>query len=214
MLIDGDYISALAVLIAVIVALVVHEFFHAFTAVKCGDPTPKIMGRYTLNPIKHFDIIGFILMLCIGFGWAKPVPINPNNFNNYKKDMTLVSSAGILSNLALAFIFCPLYLLCQKITVVNFFTELLVALTGSLMWYNIVFAVFNIIPIYPLDGFRIIEAIARPYNRYIVFMYKYGQFIMLFILILGTAIPNFNIIQLIAEYVSMPIQWFWKLFIH
>lgn len=214
LLLEGEFIAALALVLAVIIALVVHEFFHAFAAVRCGDLTPKLMGRYTLNPIRHFDIIGFILMMAIGFGWAKPVPINPNNFGNYKRDMVMVSSAGIISNLALAFVSCPFALLCLRLPQSFFLTEFLIYFTEFLFLYNVVFAVFNLIPIYPLDGFKIIEALAKPYNKFVVFMYKYGQFVLLFILILGTAIPQFDIIRLAAKYVSMPIAWFWGLFIH
>ena len=90
---------------AIIIAFGLHEFAHAFSAYKLGDPTPKALGRLTLNPLKHLDMYGLIGFLVVGFGWAKPVEINPLNFKKYRRDMFLVSISGVLTNLLLAFLF-------------------------------------------------------------------------------------------------------------
>lgn len=94
--------SLIYVLPAVIIALTFHEFGHAYVANLNGDPTARIMGRMTLNPIKHIDPLGFLCMMLIGFGWAKPVPVNPNNYRDYKKGELTVSLAGVGMNLLLA----------------------------------------------------------------------------------------------------------------
>ena len=91
--------------IVILIVLPCHEFAHAFAAVKCGDETPKFAGRYTLNPFAHFDPIGLAMMILIGFGWAKPVPVNPDNFHNRKKGCVLVSIAGVTVNIIFARIY-------------------------------------------------------------------------------------------------------------
>lgn len=100
-------IEILAGLIAAVVVITFHEFAHAFVAYKCGDPTAKFSGRMTLNPIKHFDPLGMLMFALVGFGWAKPVPINPNNFRNYKAGAFWTSAAGIIMNYAMAFVLYP-----------------------------------------------------------------------------------------------------------
>ena len=104
-----DYIFyLLAQFLAVMVVISFHEFAHAYAAYKCGDPTAKFAGRMTLNPVKHFDPLGVIMFAFAGFGWAKPVPINPNNFDNYKKGCLWTAAAGVLMNYVMAFLLYPL----------------------------------------------------------------------------------------------------------
>ena len=104
-------VALLAQFLAVVVVLTFHEFAHAYAAYKCGDPTAKFCGRMSLNPAKHFDPIGLFAFVFAGFGWAKPVPINPNNFDNYKKGAFWTASAGVLTNYIMAFLFYPVYIL-------------------------------------------------------------------------------------------------------
>ena len=98
-----DPLSLLYTLPAIIIGLTVHEWAHAFAADKLGDPTAKNLGRMTLNPFAHIDLFGFLCLLVVGFGWAKPVPVNPRNFKNYRRDDIIVSLAGIAMNLVVAF---------------------------------------------------------------------------------------------------------------
>jgi len=195
---------------AVIVALTSHEFSHAFVATKMGDNTPKLAGRLSLNPMAHFDGMGLMCFILLGFGWAKPVPINPYNFKNIKKGSFLVSIAGITMNLILAFIFCPLSLLMLK----NF--------SDTIAWYifyylfsyiyqiNLVFMVFNILPIYPLDGFNAIASLVKYDNKYVNFMHKYGTIILLFVIILFSVTDLFGTL---VSYIGYPITKFWSLII-
>lgn len=193
---------------AVLIALTIHEFFHAFTAYKLGDPTPKVAGRLTINPMAHFDKIGLISFLFLGFGWAKPVPINTFNFKNIKRDTLLVSLSGILSNLVLAFIAYPLFLLSCKIQSTSIFAQILVYFTLYLFQTNLVLLVFNILPIYPLDGFNAIASQLKYTNPFVNFMYKYGRIILIVALVL---FAYTNIFETLVYYIGYPISKFWNL---
>ena len=164
-----NLIQMLYMLIPIILALSVHEFAHAFVADKMGDPTARISGRMTMDPTSHIDIIGFIALLFFGFGWAKPVPINPMNFKNRKLGTILVSLAGPVSNLLLAIVFSILYKFVAPIFDI-------VALYYILQYgviINISLMIFNLIPVPPLDGSKILASLL-PY-KYEAKFYQYEK---------------------------------------
>ena len=194
--------------VAVIIALSMHEYAHAFTAVKCGDPTPKLAGRLTLNPLVHFDVAGLLCFLFLGFGWAKPVPINPFNFKNVKKDSFLVSISGVLANLILAFISYPIAILFMRVVDTSIVWEICFYLFLYIFQTNLVFLVFNLIPVYPLDGFNAIASLTKYNNRFVNFMRRYGGVILLILIVVFHITDLFNII---VSYVGYPILWFWSL---
>lgn len=194
--------------VAVIIALSMHEYAHAFTAVKCGDPTPKLAGRLTLNPLVHFDVAGLLCFLFLGFGWAKPVPINPFNFKNVKKDSFLVSISGVLANLILAFISYPIAILFMRVVDTSIVWEICFYLFLYIFQTNLVFLVFNLIPVYPLDGFNAIASLTKYNNKFVDFMRRYGSIILLILIIVFHVTDLFNII---VSYVGYPILWFWSL---
>lgn len=149
----------LARIIVLFTAITVHEYSHGYVAYKLGDPTAKYSGRLSLNPMKHLDVWGALCMVLFGFGWAKPVPINPMYFRDRKRDTALVSFAGPLSNIVLAFvstIIAALYFVFIYIPHPNFLTDFIYQLFIQLAIINIGFAVFNLIPIPPLDGSKIL----------------------------------------------------------
>ena len=151
--------------LAALIALTVHEYAHGYAAYKLGDNTAKSLGRLTLNPIKHIDPFGAVCMILFHFGWAKPVPINARNFKNPKRDFALTALAGPLTNILLAFFSAFFYLLCYR----NFNFEgegFLYTLGFNLLIFLSVFhlvnlglGLFNLIPIPPLDGSRILNAV-------------------------------------------------------
>lgn len=153
----------LVTIVAIAVAISVHEFGHAYAAHLLGDDTAKIEGRMTLDPAKHIDPIGLLMMIIFRFGWAKPVPVNPNNFKNYKIGNILVSFAGVIGNI-IAAIICVIVMKYVKM-------EALWSIASTTLMYNIFFASFNLLPVPPLDGWGIVSSFI-PY-KYNDIIYKY-----------------------------------------
>lgn len=159
-------------IIAILLALTVHEWAHALVADYLGDPTPRNEGRLTLNPIAHLDPIGTVLFFLVHFGWGKPVPINPRYFKNVRRDSALVAIAGPLSNLILAFIaFFLLTLIAPQVLHVGSSVQLMTTLgfgarfqaflsqvLANVLFINLGLMAFNLLPIAPLDGSKIVQA--------------------------------------------------------
>lgn len=166
--------------IAVLVAIIPHEIAHGFAAYLCGDQTAKNDGRLSLNPLHHLDPIGTICLILFKFGWAKPVMINPNNFRNRQRGTFFVSIAGVLTNFILAII----SVIILKHTNLNgFMQELLL----SIFWFNIILGVFNLIPIPPLDGSKLIFSfLPIKYEYYLAKYERYGYILLLLLIISGS----------------------------
>lgn len=142
-------------LIALFTSITIHEFAHAITADRLGDPTPSLQGRVSLNPIRHLDIYGLFFLLFTGFGWGKPVQFDPYNLSNPRKDAAIISIAGPMSNFLLAIIcalLIRLLMLAPSVFIIHIALNLLVFMT----WWNVSLGVFNLIPVHPLDGFKIV----------------------------------------------------------
>ena len=167
-------LSNILQIVGIAVAISVHEFGHAYSAHLLGDDTAKMYGRMTLNPAKHLDIMGLIAMLIVHIGWAKPVPVNPNNFKNYKVGNVIVSLAGVTANIIISII-C---VIIKKHVNMYAITEI----TSAIIIYNVSFAAFNLLPIPPLDGWGVISSFI-PY-KYNEIAYKYESMSSIIFLVL------------------------------
>ncbi len=180
-------------IVPVLLAITIHEVAHGYTAYLLGDPTAKMAGRLTLNPIKHLDPIGALALLLVKVGWAKPVPINPIYFKDKKRDILLVSAAGPLSNFIMAIIFSliikPIIMLfgsVQNSALVSFFS-LIIEICSAGIIVNIGLGLFNLLPIPPLDGSNILasllpDKISASFMRF----GKYGFIVLILLFFTGT----------------------------
>ena len=184
-----------------LLALSVHETAHGYVAYRLGDPTARSMGRLTLNPVKHIDPIGFLCMVLFGFGWAKPVPINTRYFKKPKRDMALTGAAGPISNLLLAIVFAlamkAFYAVIPYASFPNDKVLLMAAYFQAFLYYgiylNVALAIFNLLPVPPMDGSRLLFA-ALPSKLYFKIM-RYEQYIYIAVLVLlalGVLSPVIN----------------------
>ncbi len=208
-------------LLALMIVLPLHEFAHAFVAVRFGDVTPKLYKRYTINPLAHFDLIGLASFALVGFGWAKPVPINPNNFKRYKLGCFCVSVAGVVANILTAFLVFPLFLLASRyVPEFGYFTYVLDCTLLLIFQFSIIFFVFNLLPFYPLDGFRVVDALSRKKGKIYCFLKNYGQIILLSLVALSLVAEFTNlyyldvlgfVLNFFYDHISIPIVNFWGL---
>ncbi|HLC93622.1 MAG TPA: site-2 protease family protein [Patescibacteria group bacterium] len=166
--------------VALILSISIHEFAHAYSATKLGDPTAKAMGRVTLNPLAHLDPLGTALLLTAGFGWGKPVLFNPYYLKNPKRDAAVISFAGPFSNFLLAIVFAVLINLLTPNGALGGFLYLVV-------YYNLVLGFFNLIPLHPLDGFKVVNGFL-PESLSIQWMQMapYGIFVLLLLILSNT----------------------------
>lgn len=185
------------VAVALLAAVTVHEYAHAYVADRLGDPTPRAAGRLTLNPLAHLDLVGTVLILLVGFGWAKPVPITPTNFRNWRRDTVIVAAAGPLANVTLLFALgIPFKLGLLHADAIE--AGAISAVLLTMMRINAMLAVFNLIPIPPLDGSKILLGVLPPeqavgYAR----AQMYGPFLLLFLLMFTSA----------WRFLTVPMQW-------
>jgi len=174
---------------AILIALTFHEFAHGKVADWLGDDTPYYQGRLTLNPLPHIDWIGFAMLLLFHFGWAKPVQVNPAKFRDigYKQGMMLVSLAGPMMNLLLAFI----GMLLLRVLLPFQYSEwgsITIAILGPLISINIILAAFNLIPLPPLDGSKILAGLLPDAGARLMYsLEQYGPLLLLLLIITGTA---------------------------
>ena len=175
----------------ILLALTFHEYAHAYVAHRYGDDTAQRSGRLTLNPLRHLDPLGTIMIFLVHFGWAKPVPVNPYNLRNPKKDMLWISAAGPLSNMLLALASGLVFRLLSDFAVTpgrDTLTAILLLMAFLSLKINLALAIFNIIPIAPLDGSKILYGLLPPEFGKLIFAFeRYGPFILIGLIIFGRA---------------------------
>lgn len=193
---EMDLAGLLSWLIAVVVAITVHEFAHAKSAEMAGDPTARSLGRVTLNPLAHYDLVGSTMFLILGFGWAKPVPVNPLYFKHRRRDNILVSLWGPLSN----FILAVLLAIPLRLGVTGDYTMTVVIMVFA----NLMLGVFNLIPIAPLDGSHVLEGVlsARANQRLAAF-YARNQQLLLIVFLVVFFVPPVR--QIVFGVIFVPV---------
>ena len=194
------FLYYLASILALVFVLVPHEFAHALAAHLNGDLTPKYNGRLTLNPVKHFDLMGFVMCALVGFGWG----------------LFSTSIASVLTNYILAFIFYPLAVLSLRLGN-NPGYEFLQNFLYMVFAYNLSIAVFNLLPLFPLDGFRVIESLTKPWNKVRQFLERYGQMILMILVFesflcriaanINEIFSYFNILGYVMTFAVNIINW-------
>ena len=186
-----DPLAFILIIIPLLYSVIFHELSHGWAAYLMGDPTAKSLGRLSLNPLKHLDPIGTIMLFVFGFGWAKPVPVNFNQLRDRHMAMILVSAAGIITNLLLAF--CALLLSRLLSPSATNMPELLLYYLAQI---NIILAAFNLIPLPPLDGSKILMGFAsKNIQNFFFRIERYGIFIIIALLYFGVLNPVINFFQ-------------------
>ncbi len=188
---------------SLLVAITIHEFSHAWAADYLGDPTPRLQGRLKLNPLVHIDNMGMLLLLFFGFGWGKPVQFDPYNLKDPRRDAAFISIAGPSSNFILAIVLAlllKLFIILQ----LNFLTIIGGLIIVPMIKMNVVLGVFNLLPIHPMDGFKIVEGIL-PEEKAVEWkqLQRYGMIFLILLIfpINGSSMLN-NIIQPIVDFLS------------
>lgn len=194
---DNFVLYTLLKLPGILIGLSLHEFSHALAADKLGDPTPRGQGRLTIEPWSHIDIFGFLFLIFVGFGWAKPVYIDPRNFKKPRRDDTIVSLAGPLANLFTAILFGFITSILLKTNVIGMLSGdiqgYILVILYFIIWINLILMVFNLIPIPPLDGSHILANILPPkYRIKYQNLYQYSAIIIIVIFVLSWQVKGFT----------------------
>lgn len=190
-----DILNKVLIIPGILIALTFHEYAHAIVSDRLGDKTPRFQGRLTLNPFVHIDIVGFIMILLVGFGWAKPVETNPSAYKNRYKDDLKVSIAGPIANLLMAFVFAIITVFIYKFgfsqnLMSTSIANIIVKIFLQVVSINCMFFVFNLIPIPGLDGFHVLrDLFPSIYYKISDTVYRY-QLIILVIFVV-TPIANY-----------------------
>ena len=199
--------------LAIVIAISAHEFAHAFAAYKAGDPTAKQAGRMTLNPVKHMEPMGLLCFVLAGIGWAKPVPVNPFNYRNFRRGNFWVSIAGILTNLALGFVFSFGFYMVNKFGSGGLFMFALENFFMLCMVINLSLVVFNLLPIYPLDGYNLLMSFTKPNNGFMKFMRERGMMVLIAVIFVLPLIFGVSVVFEVRQLLVNAFLSFWGLFI-
>jgi Zn-dependent protease len=188
-----DLLRTLKYLPGIVLGLTIHEFSHALVASRCGDTTSREQGRVTLNPLKHIDPLGFIILLIAGFGWAKPVEFNEQKLKNPKTDVLKIAAAGPVSNALLAMLLSIIFVIWMK-TITYDYSKVSAFIYESFryaIYINWSLFIFNLIPIPPLDGSHFLLSYFKKNPAIYNWLYRYGSY-LLFALIIGSTFTTIN----------------------
>jgi Zn-dependent protease len=201
-----DLFRTLKFLPGIILGLTIHEFSHAFIANRCGDSTSKDQGRITLNPFKHIDPLGFIMLLVAGFGWAKPVEFDEKNLRNPKTDVIKIAIAGPASNALMAMLLSVIFVIFKKLETADFYNGkyLITELFVYSIYINWGLFIFNLIPVPPLDGSHLLLSYFKKFPSLYNALFKYGTLVLFALIIISTIskvnlLPIWPAIQFLGE---------------
>lgn len=214
----SDPSAFVSYLFSLVIAITIHEFAHAYVADRLGDPTPRLQGRLTLNPLAHLDPLGTVMLFLVRFGWGKPVEFDPFNLRSPRRDSALISLAGPASNLisaSIASIFLRLlpplsyWSIVHGPTTTMIMGKLFLSFLQSFVVLNVILAIFNLVPVHPLDGFKIVGGLlskdgAREWYK----LERYGIFILILLFL-----PLGGSSSLIQQIISTPINLLLSLFL-
>jgi Zn-dependent proteases len=193
---QGLLLQKILTIPAILIAFTFHEYAHAIVADKLGDKTPRLQGKLTLNPLVHVDIIGFVMIMIAGFGWAKPVETNPSSFKNYYRDDLKVSLAGPIGNLIVGFIGAILLGIFTKIiltlNVNNDLVNIVYTMIYLMIYINVMLFFFNLLPLPGLDGFHVFRDLF-PKQFYKVADQMYRLQLIILLLLVGTSLASYII---------------------
>lgn len=193
-------IRTLTIMPGILVAISFHELAHGYVAYLLGDNTAKNSGRLTLDPISHIDPVGFFMLIFVGFGWAKPVPVNYSNLKNRKRDVILVSLAGSAVNFILALLGAIMFGIALRLGASN----IVISMISALMQFNLVLGIFNLIPIPPLDGSKVVASLLPLKQEMKFYEYeRYARIILIVLLLTGG----------IRFFLMPPLNWAMRLMI-
>lgn len=199
-LLFSNPVEFIIVAVLLVIAISVHEFSHAAAADRLGDPTPRLAGRLTVDPRAHLDPIGTLLIFIAGFGWGKPVPFDPFNLRDPKRDSAIISFAGPLSNLVMAVAASLLFRFLDAVPVI--FPSIIGSILFQFIYFNVLLAVFNLIPVHPLDGFKVVAGLLpKKYYSDWMDLSRYGMIflIMLIFPFFGNS-PIFTIVSPVVKF--------------
>lgn len=202
-------------LIAIVLSFSFHEWAHAHAAFRNGDPTARNLGRMTLNPVAHIDPIGFLMILFVGFGWAKPVPVNPANYRKYRKAEFQVSMAGIFTNIIISIISAFLFVAVYSVELLTGaeIPEMVYTFLSIMGYLNAGLAVFNFLPVFPLDGFHLFELLfGRKFPKAVLWMHNHGRIVLYIVFGLSFILSRFGIslVGTVSSFIhDLFIQLFW-----
>lgn len=206
----GQILDKILMIPAILLAFTFHEYAHAITADRLGDKTPRFQGRLTLNPIVHIDPIGFLMILIVGFGWAKPVETNPSAFKNYYRDDLKVSAAGVIANLILGFIFAIVAVLFSKYLpndgALNTIILKILVITGQI---NCLLFFLNLVPVPGFDGFHIVRDLFPKFFYNLSDTVLRYQFLIIVVLILPILPGGQSVFYYLVQ---VPSTWLFYLF--
>lgn len=187
-----------------VLGLTLHEFSHALVAVRLGDPTARQLGRLSLNPLRHLDLFGSLMLILAGFGWAKPIPVDARYLRSPRRDMAMIALAGPLSNLVLAVVLAMMLRLVLAAGGTSS-SSVLILLLVQAVWINLVLAVFNLIPLPPLDGSRIVAGVVpEQWNRGYDQLERFGPMILL-ALVLAANLTGVSVLSRFIMPVANPL---------